>query len=125
MGLRSKLISKQPLRRGVTRSQEVLEQVSRVVPAATSVKISSSRQWPIRSATIECVTDSIEPWIVAAALLSHELEQLIGQFSIRGVANLKRERCRIADSHKILSRLLPCREIKLGMMVELSPLTSD
>src|SRR6266852_419981 len=108
MSLSSKLISQQHLRRGVTRSQEVLEQVSRVVPATTSVKIGSGRQWPIRGAAVECVTDSIEPWIVAATLLAHELEQLIGHVSIRGVANLKRERHRLADSHKILSRLLRC-----------------
>src|SRR5438128_2252098 len=108
MSLRFKLISQQHLCRRVTRRQEVLEQVSRVVPATTRAKISSGRQWPKRSAAIECMTNSIEPWIVAAALLSHKFEQLIGQFSIREVVNLKRERCRLADSHKILPRLLPC-----------------
>src|SRR5207302_1457961 len=125
MSFCSKLIGQQHLGRGVTRSQEVFEQVSRVVPATTSVKISSGRQWPIRSPAIECMTDSVEPRIVATALLSHELEQLIGHVSIRGVANLKRERCRLADSHKILSRLLPGREIKFGMMIKFSPLSSD
>src|SRR2546427_11525989 len=108
MSLRSKLISQQHLRRGVTRSQKVFEQVPRVVPATTSVKIGSGRQWPIRGASIECVTDSIEPRIVATALLSHELEQLIGQVSIRGVANLKRKRRGRGDLHKILTGLLPC-----------------
>src|SRR5437764_14926763 len=101
MGLRSKLISQQHLRRGVTRSQEVLEQVSRVVPATTGVKISSSRQWPIRSATIECVTDSIEPWIVAAALLSHEFEQLIGHISINRSADLEKLRLSVTNLDKI------------------------
>src|SRR5207247_7740924 len=72
-----------------------------------------------------CVTDSIEPRIVATALLSHELEQLIGQVSIRGVANLKRKRRGRGDLHKILTGLLPCREIKFGMMIKSSPLTSD
>src|SRR5260370_40242780 len=100
MSLRSKLISQQHLRRGVTRSQKVLEQVSRVVPATKSVKLGSGRQWSIRSATIECMPESIGPWLVAPALLAHERDQLNDRGSIRRLANVNPQRARLAGEAK-------------------------
>src|SRR5436305_14581617 len=101
MSLRSELISQQHLRRGVTRAQKVFEQVPGVVPATQSVKIGSGRKWPIHSASIECMTDSIEPCILATALLSHELEQLIGQLSINCGTDLETLRLSVTNLDKI------------------------
>ena len=71
-------ISEEHLCGGIARSQQVFQLVARIMPAAGRVDVSAGWFWTKGCAAVEGVTGGIDVRVVAATLLSHELEQLIG-----------------------------------------------
>ena len=110
------------MRRGIAGSEQVLQQVGGVVPATPRVEIGAVGQRPIRRAAIEAMADRIEPRIVAAPLLAHELEQLAGQFPVNRSANGERQGLGFADSENVTAGRFHRGEIQFDVVFKCAPL---
>jgi len=91
------------------------------VPSACCIDECSGRLRSKRSATVECVTLSFNKWVIATALLPHELEQLIGDIRVNPLSNRECERSRRPDFHDETSAYRERTEVQLCMPLKLSP----
>src|ERR1051326_5784380 len=91
------------------------------MPAASGIDISAIGHWPKSCAAIVRMANRIEPWVIAAALLAHELQQFIGQWSIDSFVYHERSRSKVTHLQQIFPRLLKSRKIDLAMVFDLTP----
>jgi hypothetical protein len=117
----SQRIREQHLGRGVARGHVILEQVARVVPPADGVDDASRRPRAVGRPPVALVAFHAEPGVVAATLLAHELEHLVGQLGQRAIADDERQRLRLADPHDVAPGPVERREVQLGVVLERAP----
>ena len=67
------------------------------MPTATSVEVSAVGEWTVSSASIERMANRIEPGIVAAALLAHKFQELVGKLGIHFRRDDERQRLVFAN----------------------------
>src|SRR5262245_17266120 len=86
---------KEHLGGGIFRSEQVLKEVGGVMPSAAGIEVRAVGERAVRGSAIKGVTDCVQPRIVAAPLLPHEFEKLIGQGIEICVVDGKGERSRV------------------------------
>jgi hypothetical protein len=103
-GCAGHLMGEQQLRGRVARGEEILQLIARVVPPAGRIQIRARGQWAVRRAAVVRMTDRVEPWVVPATLLSHELEQRLRHLRVHVVAKVERRRLRGAGADDVSAR---------------------
>ncbi len=114
-------VGEQHLGGGIARGEEILQQISRVVPAAPGVEMRAVGERCVRCAAVERVAHRIQPGVVTAALLAHELEQLIGHLAVGRVADGERQRLALTKAQHIAARRFEGREVQFRVVLELAP----
>ena len=117
----AQFMGEEHLGRGVAGGEVVLQQIGCVVPAAAGIDLCSGGKGTEYGPAVGLMALHAQPGVVAAPLLAHELEQLVGQVAQYVPADGKGQRSRHAQPHHIATRSGDPREVKLGLMVELSP----
>src|SRR5262249_51384864 len=106
---------------GVGGGEQIFQQVGGVMPAAASVEVRAVGQGTVSGPTIEGMANGIDPGIVAAALLSHELEELIRERGDSGVADGKREGGGVTHFEEVAAGSFEGRKVEFGVALELAP----
>ncbi len=115
------LIRQQHLRGCIARCEQILQLITRIVPAAASIDVASRRHRPINRPPVERMAHRIDKRVVPTPLLPHELQKLVWQVSIDGRTDTKLRRLRIAEPYKILPHGRELGKVQGRVMVELAP----
>ncbi len=115
------LIGQQHLRGGVGGGDEILELIRGVMPAAPDINVRAGGQRPISRLAVELVAVCVQPGIVTAPLLAHEIEQVIREIAVGPGADGEGQRFRRAEAQHVTPRLAERTEIEVGMVFKLSP----
>src|SRR6185369_14208149 len=94
---------------------------ARVVPAASGVHWRPGRERTVGCPTVELVTLHVEPGVMAAPLLSHELQKLIGQFAERVNSDAEGKRPCRSELQSIAPGLAESCEVEFGVVGERPP----
>ena len=89
--VRRQLVGDQHLGGRIAGREQILQQIRRVVPTAGGIEKSPVGQRPVSASPIKRMANRIQPGVVPAALLAHELQQLRAERRVNIRANRKRQ----------------------------------
>src|SRR3954452_4891999 len=121
----TQFVSEQHLGRSITRGQQIFKLVSRIVPAAARIDVTPGRQRSVDRAAIKRMANSVDPWVVATALLPHEFEELIRQFLVHSRVDREYWRFHFAALQVVVALFLYRREIQHCVFFEVAPPAVD